>query len=81
MNPNTVMRAYERLERDRIVSNRRGIGFFVEPEARTRTLAAPPSPEQATINGDTLLIRNMPPIGFELPELQNYIVDGVPQPL
>lgn len=40
VNPNTVMRAYERLEGDTLISNRRGIGFFVEPGARARTLDA-----------------------------------------
>ncbi|MBQ8366825.1 MAG: GntR family transcriptional regulator [Alistipes sp.] len=29
VNPNTVMRSYERLEADGIIFNRRGIGFFV----------------------------------------------------
>ena len=29
VNPNTVMRSYENLERDGIIFNRRGIGFFV----------------------------------------------------
>lgn len=29
VNPNTVMRSYERLEADGIIYNRRGVGFFV----------------------------------------------------
>ena len=29
VNPNTVMRSYERLEGDGIIYNRRGVGFFV----------------------------------------------------
>lgn len=29
VNPNTVMRSYEKLEGDGIIFNRRGIGFFV----------------------------------------------------
>ena len=32
-NPNTVMRSYENLERDGIIFNRRGIGFFVSEGA------------------------------------------------
>ncbi|WP_298033851.1 GntR family transcriptional regulator [uncultured Alistipes sp.] len=40
VNPNTVMRTYEKLESDALISNRRGIGFFVNPDARTRTLEA-----------------------------------------
>ena len=34
------MRTYEKLESDALISNRRGIGFFVNPDARTRTLEA-----------------------------------------
>ena len=33
VNPNTVMRSYEKLERDGIIFNRRGIGFFVSEGA------------------------------------------------
>ena len=33
VNPNTVMRSYENLERDGIIFNRRGIGFFVSEGA------------------------------------------------
>ncbi len=36
VNPNTVMRSYERLEADGIIFNRRGIGFFVAEDARER---------------------------------------------
>ena len=34
VNPNTVMRSYERLEADGIVYNRRGVGFFVAAGAQ-----------------------------------------------
>lgn len=34
VNPNTVMRSYERLEVDGIIFNRRGIGFFVSEGAK-----------------------------------------------
>lgn len=33
VNPNTVMRTYENLSRDGIITNRRGIGFFLTDEA------------------------------------------------
>lgn len=36
VNPNTVMRSYERLEADGVIFNRRGIGFFVAEGARER---------------------------------------------
>lgn len=34
VNPNTVMRSYEKLEGDGIIFNRRGIGFFVSESAK-----------------------------------------------
>lgn len=33
VNPNTVMRTYERLQGGGIIYNRRGIGYFVSPDA------------------------------------------------
>jgi len=33
VNPNTVMRSYERLEREQIIFNQRGVGFFVSDQA------------------------------------------------
>ena len=33
VNPNTVMRSYEYLQNKSIIYNKRGIGFFVSPEA------------------------------------------------
>lgn len=34
VNANTVMRAYEHLSAKEIIFNKRGIGFFISPEAR-----------------------------------------------
>ena len=33
VNPNTVMRTYEKLTADGIIFNKRGIGYFVAPDA------------------------------------------------
>lgn len=38
VNANTVMRAYDWLQQQVVIYNRRGIGFFVLPEARKRIL-------------------------------------------
>lgn len=38
VNPNTVMRSYEKLESDKIIYNRRGIGFFVVEGAKDHIL-------------------------------------------
>ena len=34
VNPNTVMRSYERLTNDGIIYNRRGIGYFISNDAK-----------------------------------------------
>lgn len=40
VNPNTVMRVYEKLTADGIIYNKRGIGYFVSPDARDKILEA-----------------------------------------
>lgn len=40
VNANTVMRAYERLASDGLIYNKRGIGFFVAPDARVKIIRA-----------------------------------------
>jgi len=40
VNPNTVMRVYEKLTADGIIYNKRGIGYFVSPDARENILEA-----------------------------------------
>lgn len=39
VNPNTVMRAYEFLQGKEIIMNKRGIGFFVTPDAKQKMIA------------------------------------------
>jgi GntR family transcriptional regulator len=39
VNPNTVMRAYEFLQSREIIQNKRGIGFFVDPQAKQKIKA------------------------------------------
>lgn len=38
VNPNTVMRVYEKLTTEGIIYNKRGIGYFVSSEAREKIL-------------------------------------------
>ena len=40
VNPNTMMRSYEKLTADGIIYNKRGIGYFVADDARDTVLAA-----------------------------------------
>jgi DNA-binding transcriptional regulator YhcF (GntR family) len=36
VNPNTVMRSFERLQQHGIIYNKRGIGYFISPEAKEK---------------------------------------------
>lgn len=40
VNPNTIMRSYEKLTSDGIIYNKRGIGYFISPDARETVLEA-----------------------------------------
>ena len=40
VNPNTIMRSYEKLTTDGIIYNRRGIGYFISPDALQTVLEA-----------------------------------------
>lgn len=39
VNPNTVMRTFEYLQGEEIIYNRRGVGYFVSPDAKQKILA------------------------------------------
>lgn len=39
VNPNTVQRTYDFLSQQGIIANRRGMGFFVEPDADAKIIA------------------------------------------
>lgn len=38
VNPNTVMRSYERLQNSQIIYNKRGIGYFISSDAKSRII-------------------------------------------
>ncbi len=40
VNPNTMMRSYEKLTQDGIIFNKRGIGYFLADDARNTVLEA-----------------------------------------
>lgn len=40
VNPNTIMRSYEKLTADGIIYNKRGIGYFISADARETVLTA-----------------------------------------
>lgn len=39
VNPNTVMRSFDYLQQEEIIYNRRGVGYFVSPDAKSRIFA------------------------------------------
>ncbi len=39
VNPNTMMRSYDKLLSEEILYNKRGIGYFVAPDAREKVLS------------------------------------------
>ena len=39
VNPNTVMRSFDYLQSEEIINIRRGVGYFVNPDAKTKILA------------------------------------------
>lgn len=69
VNPNTVMRTYELLQTKNIISNKRGIGFFIADEA----IANVKSYRKAQFMDDELpvIFRNMYLLGIGFDELQN----------
>jgi len=40
VNPNTIMRSYEKMTADGTIYNKRGIGYFITPDAREKVLEA-----------------------------------------
>lgn len=57
VNPNTVMRSYEKLTSEGIIYNKRGIGYFISPDARERVLHA--QKEQFLKEELPLMVRKM----------------------
>jgi DNA-binding transcriptional regulator YhcF (GntR family) len=39
VNPNTVMRSFDYLQSEEIINIRRGVGYFVSPDAKSKILA------------------------------------------
>ncbi len=62
VNPNTVMRSYEKLTSDSIIYNRRGIGYFTSPDARKIVLGV--QRQEFLENELPLIIRRMKLLGL-----------------
>ena len=67
VNPNTVMRTCEYLQSDEIIYNRRGVGYFVSPDAKKKILA---EQRREFLEEDLPLIKQkMKMLGIDLKEL------------
>lgn len=63
VNPNTVMRSYEKLTGEGIIYNRRGIGYFISPDAKETVLQA--QRKDFLENELPLIIRRMKILGID----------------
>lgn len=63
VNPNTVMRSYEKLTGEGIIYNRRGIGYFISPDAKETVLKA--QRKDFLENELPLIIRRMKILGID----------------
>lgn len=67
VNPNTVMRAFEAMQREGMIFNRRGVGYFVAEGGRAKVTDA----QKATFRGETLpaIFETMERLGLTLDDL------------
>ena len=68
VNPNTVMRAYEKLTADGIIYNKRGIGYFICPDAREKVLQT--QRREFLENELPEILRRMELLGIDIDMLQ-----------
>lgn len=72
VNPNTVMRSYERLEREQIIYNQRGVGFFVAAQALAKIRS-----KQSSLFFEHLpqFFKTMKTLGIGMEEVQSKWLD------
>ncbi|MBO9619621.1 MAG: GntR family transcriptional regulator [Niabella sp.] len=68
VNPNTVQRSYDLLQQQNIISNKRGIGYFIEVDAMERILDF--KREQFIENELPVFFRNLFLLKIDLKELK-----------
>ena len=68
VNPNTVQRAYDFLQQQNIITNKRGIGYFTEPDAMERILSF--RREQFMDNELPVFLRNMYLLKLDMKEIK-----------
>ena len=67
VNPNTIMRSYEKLTADGIIYNKRGIGYFISPDAPGTVLEA--QRKDFIENELPQILKRMKLLGIDLSEL------------
>ncbi len=67
VNPNTVMRTYEKLTQEGVIYNKRGIGYFISQEAKDLVLES--SRKEFIKNELPVMIRKMELLGLHPKEL------------
>lgn len=70
VNPNTVMRSYEKLTSDGIIYNRRGIGYFISQDAKEIVLQA--MKKDFLENEMPQILKKMRLLGISLEDLQSH---------
>jgi DNA-binding transcriptional regulator YhcF (GntR family) len=68
VNPNTVMRSYEKLTSENIIYNRRGIGYFISQDAKQIVLQT--MKKDFLENEMPQIIKKMHLLGISMEELQ-----------
>jgi DNA-binding transcriptional regulator YhcF (GntR family) len=68
VNPNTVQRACDFLQQKNIITNKRGIGYFIEPDAMERILSF--RREQFIENELPVFLRNLYLIKIDIKEIK-----------
>jgi DNA-binding transcriptional regulator YhcF (GntR family) len=68
VNPNTVQRAYDFLQQQNIITNKRGIGYFTEPDAMERILSF--RREQFMENELPVFLRNLYLLKLDMKEIK-----------
>ncbi len=69
VNPNTVMRAYEHLERHGIIYSKRGIGFLISEDSKERATGMM---REDFLKSVPAFISRMKLLGIDFKELENY---------
>lgn len=71
VNPNTIARVYEHLQGMEIIYNKRGIGYFVAPDAPEKVLQS--LREEFLRNELPVVVKKMKLLGIPLEELERML--------